>query len=183
MVLEGEQMVPTHGYKIFNQDMTNRYGTPFEEGIIYRINLKPIFGINGCGFHFCKRLEDTLRYYPAMEEEVVLAEVTSLGDLAEREDEYYGYYDMYSTNALRVDHVLKREEIIKMYLENPQDMPEDRVIRFLQGFRLTEEEIARFRLAYFENEKIQNVISYYQEGKTDIYEKVYQKRRLIERKK
>ena len=66
------------GYKAFNSNMTNRYGRPFDEGKSYTINtaLRVKFGNDGTGFHFCERLEDTLRYFPAMEEEIKIAEVT-----------------------------------------------------------------------------------------------------------
>lgn len=171
------------GYKTFNKDMTNRYGRAFVEGAIYRINVKPVFGNRGVGFHFCRRLEDTLRYFPAMEEEVKIAKVTSLGDSVEAEDEYYGYYEMYSTNAIRIDRILSREEIIGMYLKDPKHQPISRVCRFLQGFKLTDIEIEMFRITYMDNEEVQNAISYYQEGLTDTYEKVYQRGALKQKQK
>ena len=58
------------GYKCFNKDMTNRYGVAFLVGGIYSSDKVPKFGNEGHGFHFCKNLEDTFRYFPAMEEEV-----------------------------------------------------------------------------------------------------------------
>ena len=162
------------GYKAFNSDMTNRYGKIFLEGETYSIDEKPKFGINGVGFHFCERLEDTLRYFPAMEEEIKLAQVTGLGDFVTREDDYWGYYDMYSTNILRIDKILTHEEIIDMFLNLRNHF---RVNRFLMGFRLTEEEIELFRLAYSSDFTIQQTISYYQEGKLDTYKKPYQFRK------
>ena len=173
-------METLEGFKTFNKNMTNRYGRPFQVGRIYRINLSPKFGNRGVGFHFCKRLEDTLRYFPAMEEEVAIAKVTSLGERVSSDDEYYGYYDMYSTNAIRIDKVLTREEIIKMYLTEPEHKNIQRVCRFLQGFKLTEEEIVLFRLAYGGYKEVEDAISYYQEGKKDTYEKAYQKIKLKE---
>ena len=162
------------GYKAFNNDMTNRYGKIFHEGETYLVDEKPKFGIDGVGYHFCKRLEDTLRYFPAMEEEIKLAQVTGLGDFVTSEDDYWGYYDMYSTNILRIDKILNHEEIIDMYLKlrNPF-----RINRFLRGFKLTEEEVELFRLAYSDDFTIQNTISYYQEGKLDTYKKAYQYRK------
>ena len=169
-------MKEIHGYKTFNKDKTNRYGIKFIEKETYQIYEIPKFGNKGIGFHFCKRLEDTLRYFPAMEEEVVIAEVTSLGDVYEYSDEYYGYYDMFSTNKIRIDHFLTRTEIIKKYLKHPERQIEERVIRFLSSFRLSKEEIEMFRLAYVGNEMIQNTISYYQEGKKDVFHDAFQKR-------
>lgn len=159
-----------NGYKAFNSDMTNRYGQLFQEGETYHIPQKPKFGNNGIGFHFCKRLEDTLRYFPAMEEKIQIAEVTGLGDIVTYEDEYYGYYDMYCTNMIRIDKILSREEILAMYLDHPSYW----VKRFLQGFRLTEKEIEQFRLLYSDDYDVLNTISYYQEGKLDAYQKTYQ---------
>ena len=97
-------MEEIHGYKAFNKDKTNRYGRLFIDGETYQINEMPSFGNKGVGFHFCKRLEDTLRYFPAMKEEIEM-----------------------------------------------------------------------FRFAYGENEKIQNTISYYQEGKKDVFHDAFQK--------
>lgn len=171
-------MSETKGFKTFNYNRTNRYGMLFEEGKIYSVSKPPKFGTKGVGFHFCSRLEDTLTYFPAMEEEVSIAKVTALGDLAEKADDNYEYYDLYSTNKIRIDKFLTREEILKMYLMNPERQNEDRVRRFLQGFRLTPREIEMFRWAYGSNERIQKTLAYYQEGKKDVFTEVesYQKR-------
>ncbi len=164
------------GYKTFYKNMKNHYEKEFEVGKVYTISGKLKFGNNGNGFHFCKRLEDTLRYYPAMEEEVVITEVTSLGDIVEYEDEYNGYYDMYCTNMIRIDKILTREEIIKMFLQ----LPIHQVERFIKSFRLTKEEIELFRIRYLGKREIEDAIDYYQEGKKDTYEKRYRKVRLKE---
>ena len=52
-----------YGYKCFNSDMTNRYGKKFELGKVYSTDGKVKFGNSGNGFHFCKNIEDTLRYF------------------------------------------------------------------------------------------------------------------------
>ena len=51
------------GYKCFNENLINRYGTKFEIGKIYHANGNIKFGNKGNGFHLCKNLEDTLRYF------------------------------------------------------------------------------------------------------------------------
>lgn len=107
------------GYKAFNADLTNRYGIPFEEGKKYSVNGHAVFGNHGNGFHFCERLEDTLRYFDAMDGEVLFAEVVGSGDIVEYSDEYYGYYDMYAATEIEVLRVLTREDIINMYLSVP----------------------------------------------------------------
>ena len=169
------------GYKTFHKGMKNRYGKTFQEGRIYEIEGPLKFGPNGNGIHFCKNLEDTLRFFPAMEEEVVITEVTALGDLVEYTDDYNDYYDMFCTNKIRINHIMTREEIIKMYL----NMTDYRVIRFVSGFRLTSDEIELFKIRYSSEISILDAIAYYQENKKEEYknkikehkEKVYSKRK------
>ena len=109
------------GYKAFNKDETNRYGKKYEENTVYKAEGPLQFGNHGNGFHFCKRLEDTLRYFPAMEEEIQIAEVTSLGEQVEYDDDYYGYYDLFAARTIRIDKFLTREEIVDMYLVMDND--------------------------------------------------------------
>lgn len=153
------------GYKAFNKGLTNRYGMEFKEGETYTVDGSLRFGNDGNGFHFCERLEDTLRYFPAVEKDIDIARVTALGDLVESEDNYYGYYDMYCTDKIRIDKVLEREEIIKMFLNKT----EFSVIRFVQGFRLDPEEIELFKLRYGSDENIMNAIAYFQLGDKEVY--------------
>ena len=170
-------MVNITGYKAFDEDRKNRYGNPFEEGKIYQVDGCPVFGVMGVGYHFCERLEDTLRFFDGMNKPIEIAKVTSLGDYVTRDDEYYGYYDMYCTKKIRIDRFLTRDEIIKMFLEHPERQNEFRVCRFLQGYRLTEREKQMFRLAYVSNDRIQKTISYYQDGDKDVYQAdAFQKR-------
>lgn len=153
------------GYKAFHKDMKNRYGKEFIEGETYSVEGPIEFGNNGNGFHFCKRLEDTLRYVPAMEEEVNIAEITAFGEMAERIDEYYGYYDLYASRTIRIDKILEREEIIKMFLNKDPE----RVIRFVSGYKLTPEEIELFKLKYFDETRVLKALKYYQENDKEVY--------------
>lgn len=157
------------GYKAFDKNMRNRYGRLFEEGQTYKVEGALSFGNDGNGFHFCKNLEDTLRYVPATEEEVTIARVASLGEVYEASDEFYGFYNMYSARIIKIEKFLSREEIIIKYLDNS----EHSVLRFLQLFKLSEEEIPLFKIRYVNNTNIQNAISYYQEGDKETYEKYY----------
>ncbi|MBQ6497915.1 MAG: hypothetical protein IJI58_04290 [Bacilli bacterium] len=163
------------GYKAFYGNMENRYGMAFEEGKTYSIEGPLKFGVNGNGFHYAKRLEDTLRYFPAMEEEVSIAEVTSLGEQVEYNDDYYGYYDLFAARTIRIDKFLTREEIVDMYLVMDND---DRIIRFISGFKLTPDEIELFKLRYGDRLRVMQAISYYQENEKDVYnnQKVKKKR-------
>ena len=148
------------GYKVFDKNFRARTGFRFEEGKTYTHNEKLI--AKKQGFHFAKRLEDTLRYINAKEEEVIIAEVTSLGDIIDYSDEYYGFYDLYATNIIRIDKVLSREEIIKYALE----LDEDALCRFIAGFRLTPREI---RLFLDKSIRVLKTIEYYQLGNKDAF--------------
>ena len=166
------------GYKAFNEDLSNRYGLEFETGEIYQVSGSISFGVRGNGFHFCKRLEDTLRYFDAMDDNIQIAEVIGRGSIVEYYDDYYGYYDMYVASELEVVKVLSREEIVYPYLfyENTEQ-----VKRFVSGFKLTEEEKKIFRNEYFDNRDVMATIAYYQDGVKDVYDlpsgKVYFKGR------
>lgn len=153
------------GYKAFNANLTNRYGVSFEEGKKYSVDGHAVFGNHGNGFHFCRRLEDTLRYFDAMDGEVLIAEVVGSGDMVEYSDEYYGYYDMYAATELEVLRVLSREDIIKKYLS----VPSPRMVRFVQGFRLDPLEKELMRCYYSDDINVLNAISYYQDGDKDVY--------------
>ena len=170
------------GYKTFNKDMTNRYGERFEVGGTYATppDEEIKFGNDGNGFHFCERLEDTYRYFPALDEEVTSTEVTGSGTIVDYDDEYYGYYDMHASSIITIDRVLTREEIIDMYLD--PKCPEHRVLRFLGSFRLTQEEIQKFldlgKTGLISKTRYNNmyeVILYYQYGDTEVYNRKHQK--------
>ncbi len=165
------------GFKTFDKDMRDCLGNKFEEGEIYSS------GGSSKGIHFCKRLEDSLRGYDALENDVIVAKVSSLGKVIQDEDEIYDYYDMYYTDLISIDKVLSRAEIILMYLRME---PNARIKRFLSSFKLTEEEVALFR-ALINNAEypdpnivrdIDNTISYYQEGNTKVFEEEIQKQKL-----
>lgn len=129
------------GYKIFigNKDnFVNNYGFQFEEGKIYETD-QDIYP-KKAGFHFAKRLEDTLRYGNAREEDVIICKVTALGKIIEYEDDYYGYYDLYVTDKIKIDKILTREDIISYALE----LPEYRLERFIQTMKLSDEEVKLF---------------------------------------
>lgn len=161
------------GYKAFNHDLTNRYGKKFNEGVTYYINAPIKYGNNGNGYHFCKRLEDTLRYFNP--NDIAIAEVTGLGNIHESFDEYYEYYDLYVTDTIRIDKVLEREEIINRFLHQP----EYRVRRFLENYILNSDEIQLFKYMYKDNEDVLNTIAYYQEKDKKIFEKSLNKRKRL----
>jgi hypothetical protein len=154
------------GYKAFNVDLTNRYGSSFEVGKRYSVDGNAVFGNHGNGFHFCERLEDTLRYFDAMNGEIAICEVVGSGNIVEYSDEYYGYYEMFAATELEISKVLTREEIVGMF----RDAPWYRTVRFVQGFRLTDVEREFFKLQYENEFRVLQAIAYYQEGDNRAYE-------------
>lgn len=150
-------------YKCFNADMTNRYGQKFEIGKKYRINGNIKFGIYGNGFHVCKNMEDTFRFFDS--NSFCLCEVIASGKIDLFEDEYYGFYDMYAVEYIEITRIISREEIIKYMLNNYPD----RVIRFIQLFKLYDEEIVRFENKFKDCDEVIDNINYYQHQKIKIY--------------
>lgn len=157
------------GFKAFNSDMTNRYGQKFEEGETYQIFGPLKFGNAGNGFHFCKRMEDTLRYFDGMNEEIKLASVVSDLDVVEFYDDYYGYYDIYASSMITIEHIYERREIIDKFLNESEYSVE----RFLKGFRLSDVEVELFRERFAFSRKIMNTIAYFQEGDLDVYSRAH----------
>lgn len=153
------------GYKAFYYNMTNRIGLTFKEGKIYRVVGKLKFGNDGNGYHFCKNLEDTLRYFPARDQEIKLCCVTSYEDVVEYYDDYYGYYNMYAARCISIDKILSREEIInKMLRENSFS-----VQRFCSLFKLTNEEMEIFKKHFDSDIAVLRCIQFYQENDLDVY--------------
>ena len=159
------------GYKCFNKDFTNRYGSKFEVGNTYIANGKIKFGNNGNGFHLCKNFEDTFRYFDAMNDDIKLCLVKGSGKIAESFDDYYGYYDMYSVEKLEILKDLSRKEIIKLAIS----LNESRVERFISLFRLTEEELELFKYKFNKYKRVLEAISYYQEENKNVYKKTLRK--------
>ena len=120
------------GYKAFNKDLTNRYGTKFEPGKIYTINDGNIqFGNQGNGFHLCKNMEDCFRYFSFKNEnESIMISVRAFGDYHEFNDDYYGYYDMYAFENIEILKILTREYIVNYMLTLDSHALE----RFLMGY-------------------------------------------------
>jgi len=102
------------GYKAFNSDFTNRYGMKFEIDKIYKVFNEIKFGNYGNGFHFCENFEDTLRYFDAIDDDIIIAKVEATGKIVEYNDEYYGFYNMYCSEKIKVLEIIDRKEIIEM---------------------------------------------------------------------
>lgn len=154
-----------HGYKCFNKNLTNRYKTKFKVGKTYTLSGIIKFGNDGNGYHMCKRLEDTLRFFDAKNNEIVICEVVGKDEIVEYYDEYNGYYDMYSVRTIEIIKKLTREEIINIMLNTY----EERIIRFISLYKLNKLEIDLFKEKYQSNDTIIKFIEYYQEQNLDVF--------------
>lgn len=165
------------GYKAFNDDHTNRYGVLFEEGMTYKTDGVVSFGVNSMGgYHMCRNLEDTLRFFDGLPEDPVVAEVEGFGKIVPYEDDYEGYYDMYSVENLTIKRFLTREEMLLTILDDPSIF-DDRVCRFIQGVRMNPAEIELFKETFEDSPKILKSLAYYQENDKDVYNIDYDKYR------
>ena len=153
------------GYKCFNKGLINRYGTKFRIEKTYHCDKQIKFGNNGHGFHVCKRLEDTLRYFDAMNEEVDICLVECYGKYDEQEDDYYDYYDMFAFEYMVIKKLLTREEITAYGL----NLFGCQLERFISSFKLTKEEIDIFKFKFQKESRILKFIAYYQEGDKDAF--------------
>ena len=154
-------------YKVFNKGLINRYGKKFEEKSIYSLDTSERelkFGNNGYGYHYVDYLEDGLRYFDGMNEEIDIATVYPLGDVVESFDDYYGYYNMYVTDKIYIDHVLNRNEIIDYAL----DLSIPKAERFITGYKLNDYEKELFEKCYHDTH-IDKAIDYYQNHNMDAY--------------
>lgn len=162
MVIEG----PIRGYKAFSKGLINSYDVSFEVGKGYHVDGDIKFGTTGNGFHFCKNMEDTLRYVNGIDEEIEICEVVGSGTIVEFEDDYYGYYDMYACSDLYIEKILTREEIMDM----AHHMNEIGLHRLFMGYKLTKEELETLRKLIKPYQKhLEKTISYFQLGDKDVY--------------
>ena len=119
------------------------------------------------GYHFCKRIEDTFRYSGGINNpNIIIAEVEASNIIDEGSDEYFGYYDMYSTSDLYVKRILTREEIIDFFLNKAYNY---RVKRFIETYKLNNIEIELFKIRYIDDDIIYKTIEFYQENKLDAF--------------
>ncbi len=146
------------GFKCFDKGLINRYGTKFEIGVSYHANGNIQFGNRGNGFHMCKNMEDTFRYFDADTKEVDVCSCIGWGNIHKIDDEYYGYYDMYSCEYIKLIKLYKRKEIIEHMLKQS----DRQVARFISLYKLTIDEIREIEDLYKDNDKIIRTINYYQ---------------------
>lgn len=153
------------GYKSFNKGLITNYNDVLEVGKKYTIAGEIKYHQNG--YHFCKHLEDTLRYCDAMNEEVDICKVIGSGDIDEGYDDYYGYYYLYAASELEIVKKLTREEIMDIMID-PINVPDLRIKRFIEGYKLTNDEIERI-ISVYPSSLVKEVIDYYQRGDKDVF--------------
>lgn len=139
------------GLKTLEQDMT------LEVGKSYHTNQNIQFGQGG--FHFCKRLEDTLHYFSLYDSPIDICEVVGFGTVVDGFHDYYGYYDMYASSDIRIVKRLSKIEILNIYKELLKNSycNYERIARFLNYYpNLTEQdykylniEKGSFKLRYY----------------------------------
>ena len=156
------------GFKSFNSNLINHYGYKYEVKKLYHANNNIKFGINGNGFHICKNLEDTLRFFNSFDHEVEICIVIGFGECDTQYDDYYGYYDMYAFENIYIMKKLSRKEIID-YMKKQNN---ERIKRFISLYKMNEEEYNMFRNI---DSSIDKYIDYYQLNKKDVFEKKYSK--------
>ena len=153
------------GYKSLDKDYKDISENKLEENKTYHVDGKIIFGNGGNGYHFAKNLEDTLRYQLKDEDYLTrpnIAKVIGFGDIVESFDEYYGYYELYAAENIKILKYLSEEEIINYAL----NLREDRMLRFVSLYRLNSDEIKLFKNKYL---SVDLALLYYQMKIHDIY--------------
>lgn len=165
------------GYKALDKNGCNIHGLKFIPGFNYHCD-KPIqFGPHGNGFHFAKRLEDTLRYVESDQilRKPLIAKVIGYGKIKEGFDEYNGYYDLYSAENIKIVKYLSRDDIIKYASYLYYKKFEKRLERFVSLYKLSENEIKLFEGKYI---CVDLAIKYYQKNNKSAYDHFYKVKKL-----
>lgn len=89
------------------------------------------------------------------------------GEISVRNDEYYGYYDQYSSSYLKLLKELSRDEIISYAKQIRHN--DIALERFIRDFYLTQEEIDYFRNKYKRNPHVLHTLDYFK-GTTEDYQ-------------
>lgn len=165
------------GYKALDKNGCNIHGLKFIPGFNYHCD-KPIqFGPNGNGFHFAKRLEDTLRYVDSDKilRKPLIAKVIGYGKIKEESDEYNGYYDLYSAENIKIVKYLSRDDIIKYASYLYYKRFDERLKRFVSLYELSKDEIKLFEGKYI---CVDLAINYYQKNNENAYYDFYKVKKL-----
>ena len=159
------------GFKCFNKGLITNYHDKLSLNTVYYSKNKIKFGESG--FHLCTNLEDTFRYFNTFSSDVDVSEAIGYGKISQYNDEYNGFYDMYSVEFIKIVRILLREEII----EYAKHLPEYLLLRFISLYKLNNDELKLFKNLYNNNANIIKAIMYYQENIKDVYEREYKIKR------
>lgn len=154
------------GYKSVDKNYKDISGNILEENKIYHVDGNIVYGNGGNGYHFAKKLEDTLRYQLNDDDFLTrpnIAKVIGFGDIVESFDEYYGYYELYAASNIKILKYLKEDEIIAYALS----LREDRMLRFVSLYRLNSNEIKLLKNKYL---SVDLALLYYQMKIHNTYE-------------
>lgn len=151
------------GYKGFNSDFTNRYGDKFEVGKVYDAGEEIKWGNQGNGFHLCTHIEDCFRYVDS--ETSIMTEVIGFGNVQKYDDSYYGYFDMYVVQYLKIIRVISRKEIIEI----AKTLPDNRLERFIQTYELNDDETDEIMETSYGKTKVLKALQYYHFGDKGVY--------------
>lgn len=104
----------------------------------------------------------------SFESNVLLCEIKAFGKIShEYCDEYNGYYGIYSCSDIILERIIPREEIITM----ASKLPEYRLERFIQTYKLNKEELVEIRKIILNNSNLNKYFEYYQlDNKKVFYE-------------
>ena len=157
------------GYKSVDKKYKDISGNILEENKIYHVDGNIVYGNGGNGYHFAKKLEDTLRYQLNDDDFLTrpnIAKVIGFGDIVESFDEYYGYYELYAAESIKILKYLKEDEIIAYAL----GLREDRMLRFVSLYRLNSNEIKLLKNKYL---SVDLALLYYQMKIRNTYELIH----------
>ncbi len=116
------------GFKAFTKGLITRQGNKLELYKLYRIEQPPVF--MSSGFHKCKCLEDTLRYFDCSN--IDICKVEGYPAYTTYYDDYTGSDEMYSCQGILLTHLMTPEEII----EEAKQMNEYRFKKFIAFYPL-----------------------------------------------
>lgn len=141
IIKKNQQIVEVYGYKAFEKVLTGKNNFVYEVGKTYHNG-------NSCfmksGFHMCLRLEDTLRYFLEYSD-VEFCFVRGFGKIQLYDDDYHGYYDLFSCSSIEIIKKISRKEILETYYKmRSNKYINDRYARFVWRFSLTEEERQKY---------------------------------------
>lgn len=160
-----------YGYKGFHTGLVNQFGEKYEIGKVYT---DPNIDMN-MGYHFCKNIEDVF-LFSEYRKDTEIYQVCGSGKMISYSNDYYGLYDVYATEKLKIVRKVCREEFIQYFLTLSDFYYLDRVLNFISRFKLNKEEIQLFKERFIKNSRVLDYIAYYQEGDTKIFERHFQKK-------